>query len=147
MHLALCAAWIALAGVYASFACEARASLNSTLPRAGFRIPSHHKVPLGNPHLEQVLNSLAQKYDASMLGLERALRNSAQTRLRVDGSAAVLSLIGLAGQIAALRRLARTQRTYGIPIPIFRRDSASRLRPIQPAKLHEGSFPEGGYAS
>jgi hypothetical protein len=147
MHLTLCVAWVSLAMVYAGLAYEAHLSRNSKLPRAGFRIPVHRRVQLSNARLEEVLNSVAEKYDASVIGLERSLQTSAQTRLRLDGVAAVLSCLGLVAQVVTLRRLTRSQRAQGWPVPISRgklRPSTSALRP---AKLHEGSFPEGGYAS
>ncbi len=148
MHLTLCVAWVSLALTYACLALDAHASRHSKLPRAGFRIPVHRKLQVSNARLEELLNAVAEKYDATMNALERSVQSSTQTRFRVDSTAAVLSLCGLGAQALTLRRLARTQSGPVQPIPIvFRRPPVSGASPLQPAGVHEGSFPEGGYAS
>ena len=137
VHIFFCTLWVVLGCVYLWFAHDAHALLARKLPRAGFHVSIRGKVQLSPARLEELLNSMADKYDSSMAHFERSLAGSARTRFRVDATAAILCLAGLAGQLAMLRRVSTssaagpTRRTEACP---------------QPTPAHEGSFPGGGYA-
>jgi hypothetical protein len=146
-----CAIWIGLAGLFASLAMTASASRHAGLPRAGFRVPSRPNVQVGNLRIQEVINSLAEKYDQSVSQLEETVRRSARTQFWLGVMGAVLSLAGLGNQGLSAwifwhhseRGAPRLNRKPARTVPA----RGNREWPVEISHLkdHDGSFPDSGY--
>jgi hypothetical protein len=95
---AICAIWIGLAGVFAWLALEASGTIETKLPRSGFRIPVSHNVQIGNLRFQEVINSLAERYDQTASQCEQSIRRSAWRNVWLNLIATVLSLLGFGAQ-------------------------------------------------
>jgi hypothetical protein len=143
---ALCCLWLFLGLGFAYLALEAHADLTTTLPRSGFRMPLTHNIPVGNLRLQEVVNDLAQKHDATAAQLETAIRHSARTSLMLHLTAALLSGLGFGLQCWQLRLAwldpeGMQARSGVVPVPLIFGSIPGGV-----TKVHDGSFPEGGYA-
>jgi hypothetical protein len=148
MRAVFCAVWLGLALAFTWFALDARVSMRTQLARSGFRIPLNRNIQAGNVRLQEIINTLADKYDGSMLQLEQTLRRSARTSFHVNATAALLSLIGFAAQLLQASRCTQSDpqaKTGSLPKAALASSSLPEAAP-ESVKTHDGSFPEGGYA-
>jgi hypothetical protein len=118
--------------------------METRLPRSGFRIPLSRNIQVGNLRLQELVNDLAQKHDATVALLETSMRNSARTSFHFHMSAALLSAIAFVAQIC---RVVLTRQNIDRPWPAHARKSSAKGLSDDEAvvRFHNGSFPEGGY--
>ena len=151
-QLAICAIWIGLISVFTWLTFEASRTTQTKLPRSGFRIPVSHNVQIGSLRFQEVINSLAERYDQTASQCEQSIRKSAWRSFWLNLTSAFLGLLGLGAQWQIGRSLvtvgAWADRDHISTDEQGQRVLPDRQQSPQPpssGNSHDGSFPEGAY--
>ena len=143
----LCYFWFGCTVLFACLALVASQGTSTKLPRAGFRI-SVHPDAHGKFRTEEIVNDLAERHDRTVAVLEQFIHKTARTNVLLNLLCVGLSGCALAAQLLSLR----AQRDdlgaiFRAPSPTHR---PLHVDPPEPETaelaLHDGSFPDSGYA-
>jgi hypothetical protein len=146
--LFLCYFWFGCTVLFACLALVAAQGTSTKLPRAGFRI-SVRADARGKFRTEEIVNDLAERHDRTVAVLEEFIHKTARTNVLLNLVAVGLSLCALSTQLVSMLAVRRDLPDAFLPAAAPRR---RRLRVAPPETetpelaVHDGSFPDSGYA-